>query len=256
MPSKGRPTRGASVTEGTVPGQGTGPDSTSRAPLPTLQVRPIPISVAMTIIVLYHYLHSLPGGTCLAFGVFVGKRLLGALTLGVGPLNAYSLVEGATRGDCLTLTRLWMSDELPPNSELCVLGMVLRALKRYTHLKFLLTYADPAQGHVGYIYQATNWLYTGLSAAMPLYDLGDGIARHSRSLSHAFGTHSVRHFAAHGVKVKLVPQAAKHRYIYFLDPKWQGRLRVPVLPYPKKEVSLDSDHRNPHRAAPESSLEP
>lgn len=59
------------------------------SPLQTLQVRPVPIAVAKALIVPNHYLHSLPGGTCLAFGVFVQRRLLGALTLGVGPLNAY-----------------------------------------------------------------------------------------------------------------------------------------------------------------------
>lgn len=205
--------------------------------LQPLQVRPIPIRWAREILVRHHYLHSLPGGTCLAFGVFLVSRLLGVLTLGVGPLNGYSLVEGATPADCLVLTRLWLSDGLPKNSESRVLGVVLRSLKRHTEVKFLVTYADPAEGHVGVIYKASGWLYTGLSEAMPLYDLGDGKLRHSRSLSHAFGTHSVRHFATHNVAVKLVPQAAKHRYLYFLDPAWRGRLRAPLLPYPKREAA-------------------
>ena len=114
-----------------------------------------------------------------------------------------------------------------------MLGAVLRALKQHTSLKFLLIYADPAQGHVGTIYQATNWLYTGLSDAMPLYDLGDGRLRHSRSLSHAYGTHSMRYFANHGVEVGVVRQSRKHRYLYVLDPTWRQRLLAPVLPYPK-----------------------
>ena len=200
------------------------------------QVRPIPILMARRLLEGEHYLHSLPGGTHLAFGVFLGNKLLGALTLGVGPLNAYSLVEGATPDDCLTLTRLWLSDELPKNSESRFIGIVIRALKRHSRLKFLVSYADPTKGHLGTIYQATGWLYTGLSEAMPKYDLGDGKAYHSRSLSHAYGTHSIEHFAQHGVTVKLVPQQAKHRYVYFLDPTWRERLLVPVLSYPKKEA--------------------
>jgi hypothetical protein len=40
---------------------------------------------------------SLPG-----FGVFRDGRVLGALTLGVGPMNAHSLVKGAAPDDCLT----------------------------------------------------------------------------------------------------------------------------------------------------------
>jgi hypothetical protein len=213
-----------------------GGGATPTPALHSFQVQPIPILMARRLLEREHYLHSLPGGTKLSFGVFLGSRLVGALTLGVGPLNAFSLIDGATSDDCLTLTRLWLSDSLPQNSESRFLGVVLRSLKRHTRVKFLASYADPAQGHLGTIYQATGWLYTGLSQATPLYDVGDGKTRHSRSLSHAFGTHSVEHFSRHGIQVKLAPQQAKHRYVYFLDPGWREQLQVPVLPYPKQEV--------------------
>ncbi len=228
-------TSAASVEASTVPIHGTGPGASPRAALQSLQVRPISTRVARSILEPHHYLHSLPAGTRLAFGVFACPRLLGALTLGVGPKNVYRLVEGATPDDCATLTRLWLSDDLPANSESRVLGVTLRALKRHTGLRFLVSYADPSQGHVGTIYQATNWVYTGFSEVMPLYDIGDGKPRHSRSLSHAYGTHSVRHFARHGVNVRLVPQAAKHRYIYFLDPSWRQRLMAAAKPYPRRK---------------------
>ena len=202
--------------------------------LSSLDIRPVPMAIAKMLFVRNHYLRSLPGGTCLNIGIFAGDRLLGAVALGAGPPNSHSLVEGAVWGDCLALTRLWLSDELPHNSESRTLGLVIRAIRKHTSVKFLLTYADPSQDHVGTIYQATNWLYTGLSAAMPLYDLGDGVARHSRTIAHSYGSHSVRYFADHGVDVRLVPQESKHRYVYFVDPRWRGRLRVPVLPYPVK----------------------
>ena len=201
--------------------------------LHSFRVVPVPMNVAKGLIVRHHYLHSLPGGSQLAFGVFLEDRLMGAMIIGVGSFNAHSLVEGATANDCSTLSRLYLSDELPKNSESRVIGVVIRSLKKNTDLKFMLSYADPAQGHIGVIYQATGWLYTGLSDAMPLYVLGDGKPRHSRSLAHSFGTHSLEHFRRHGVEVKLVPQDAKHRYICFLDQDWQERLKVPVLPYPK-----------------------
>lgn len=124
-------------------------------PTPALQsllVQPVPLILARELLVREHYLHSLPGGTHLAFGVFWEDRLLGALTLGTGPFNAHALVDGTAPGDCLTLTRFWLSGRLPGNSESRVLGVVFRSLKRHTDLKFLVTYADPAQGHVGTIY--------------------------------------------------------------------------------------------------------
>ena len=212
-----------------------GPGASPRAALQQLRVQPIPHGWARELLEREHYLHSLPGGTMLRFGVFLAVRLLGALTIGVGPKLGHRLVGGASSQDCATLTRLWLSDELPANSESRVIGIILRSLDRHTSLKFLLAYADPAVGHVGTVYQATGWLYTGLSSPMSVYDLGDGVLRHSRSLGYSFGSHSMKHFRYSGVPIKAVTQSPKHRYLRFLDRSWKKRLRVPVLPYPRKE---------------------
>ena len=224
----------AGVTGSTASRQGAGAGSKPSAALQSLRVQPIPLITAKKLVETHHYLHSLPGGTQLTFGVFLDNRLMGAVTLGAGPAYAHSLVEGASRRDCLTLTRLWLSDELPANSESRTISIVIRLLRKHTDLKFLLSYADPAHEHLGTIYQATNWLYTGLSSAMPLYDLGNGITRHSRSVAQIFGTHSVKFLSQEGREVKRIPQPAKHRYIYFLDSSWRSRLTVKILNYPKK----------------------
>ena len=103
--------------------------------LHSLRVVPIPIKVAKEVIVRNHYLRSLPGGTQLAFGVFLNGRLMGAVTLGVGPFNSHRLVEGAPAKACLTLSRFWLAHELPKNSASKVIGTVLRFLKKHTNLK-------------------------------------------------------------------------------------------------------------------------
>ena len=209
-------------------------------PTPALQsirIAPIGFDVAKRVLVERHYLHSMPGGTQISLGAFVEDRLQGVLTLGVGPTNAHRLVEGAQPNDCVTLTRLWLSDELPKNSESRVLGIALRSLRTATSIKFVLTYADPNAEHVGTIYQATNWIYIGESQAMSLLDLGDGVPRHTRTIAHRFGTHSLKHFQEHGMTVKKIPQSPKHRYIYFLDKSWRDQLNPEQLPYPKKEIS-------------------
>ena len=204
--------------------------------LQSLNIRPIPFVAAKQLLLKHHYLHSLPGGTKLGLGVFLNESLLGVITFGAGPALTYSLVKDAAPEDCLVLSRLWLSDLLPKNSESHVIAIALRHLKKYTRIRFVVSYADPSAGHVGTIYQASNWLYIGQSEAMPLFDIGDGKARHSRSLSHAFGSHSVKYLKSQGINVKLVDQAAKHRYIYFLDPKWRTKLNTKVLPYPKKGI--------------------
>ena len=200
-----------------------------------LEVKPIPVTVARDLIISHHYLGSFPGGTRLCFGVFIDQRLVGSLTLGVGSKESHRLVSGARPNDCMTLTRLWISDELGKNTESYVIGLVLRKLRRHTSVKFVISYSDPAEGHHGVIYQASNFIYTGLSVAMPKYDLGDGIARNSRTLGQIFGTHSTRYLKRNGIKVRLIPQVPKHRYLYFLDRRWRTRLTVPILPFPKAE---------------------
>jgi hypothetical protein len=225
-----------------IPNQGETGDSCADKALHDLRLIPISRVDAKTLIVRNHYSHTLPGGTKMSFGVILNGRLLGVMTFGVGPFYGYKLVDGATPDDVVTLTRLWLSDELQRNSESKVLGIALRSLKRDTSLKFVIAYSDPTVGHLGIIYQATNWLYTGLSFATPLYDIGDGTLHHSRSLAHQLGSHSIRYLTLQGINAKAVPQSAKHRYIYFLDDSWRSRLAVPVLPYPKKEREMNGNN--------------
>lgn len=199
-------------------------------------LRPIPHAVARRVCEKHHYLHSFPGGSLLSFGVFVGPRLLGVAVLGCGPKNALLLLHGAQGHELVTLSRLWLDDLLGRNSESRTLGVLLQHLRRdQSTIKAVLAYSDPLAGHMGTIYQAAGFLYLGESEAMSLYRLNGGPPQHSRSLSHAFGTHSVKHFADHGVAVELVQQAPKHMYMVFVDPAWRDRLTRPTLPYPKKQ---------------------
>ena len=156
------------------------------------------------------------------------------LPLEPAPLS-YRLVEGAKPDDCLTLTRLWLSDRLPRNSESRALGLTLKALRRNTTVKFLVSYAYPGLGHIGFVYQATGWVYTGLSSARPFTtsEMAFHIT-HGRSPMRWAATASDSGESMVS-RVKIVPQFAKHRYIYFLDPILGPRLAVTALPYPKKE---------------------
>ena len=235
------PTRAGSVEAARFEHHRTGGGAIPTPALHSIRITPIGFQIAKRVLVEHHYLHSMPGGTQICLGALVGDRLLGVLTFGVGPTNAHRLVDGATPSDCVTLTRLWLSDELPKNSESRVVGIALRSLRAATTLKFVLTYADPNAEHVGTIYQATNWIYIGRSQAMPLLDLGDGVGRHTRTVAHDFGTHSLKHFRRHGMDVKRIPQVPKHRYIYFLERSWRDQLKAEQLPYPEKEISNATD---------------
>ncbi len=199
-----------------------------------IELRVIPYQIAQKLFEKHHYTHSISASTRLILGAFMGERLLGAVQFNCGNLEAHRVVEGAKPEDCVTLARLWLSDELPANSESRVIGIALRLLRKYSPAKFVLTYADPSQGHLGRIYQATNWLYLGKSQSRKLIDVGDGKLRHTRTLSHRLGSSSFEFVKALAPEAKTVSRMPKHKYIYFLDPSWRNRLRAPILSYPKE----------------------
>ncbi len=197
-----------------------------------LWVAPTPHRVARDLCRKHHYLRSYPGGALVNFGVFVGDLLLGVAVLGVGPSNLHRLFRDANPREVVCLSRLWLDDRLGRNSESRTLGIILRHLRRHqSTIKAIVAYSDPSAGHSGTIYRAAGFLYLGESDVMPLFRLPDGTVHHSRSLSHAFGTHSRTYFQAHGVALELVPQAAKHIYVALIDLSWRNRLTRPVLPY-------------------------
>jgi hypothetical protein len=197
-----------------------------------LHVRLISYREAREPIEHYHYLHSMPSGVLACFGVYADGALVGAVVFANGNLNSHKLVSGSRPSDCATLARLWLDDCLGPNSESRVLGVVLRHIRRTTNLKFLLSYADPVAGHVGTIYQATNWLYLGATGASGYLDVGMGALRHPRTVSEVFGSNSVRHLRATGVPARRVYLPGKHRYVYFIDASWRWRLRLKAWRYP------------------------
>ncbi len=204
-----------------------------RSILKALAVRPVMPSVVHSIIEERHYLHSMPAATRRCYGVYLDDVLLGAAVFTSGARQSHRLLAAACPQDVSVLARLWLSDALPPNSESRVLGIVLRTLQRETTWKLILSYADPAAGHVGTIYQATGWVYLGQTEADSYIRLPDGVVYHPRTVYQRFGSNSIGHLRATDIPAARVPMMGKHRYAYVLDPAWQWRLRGHVQPYPR-----------------------
>lgn len=198
-----------------------------------LVVQPVSATIARRLSEAKHYLGSYPGGASLNFGVFVGTHLLGIVVLGAGPANLHRFFDGALPQEVMCLARMWLDDRLGRNCESRTLGIILRHLRReQTIIKALVAYSDPQAWHSGIIYQASGFLYLGPSTAMPRYRLPNGSVHHSRSLSNTYGTHSLKYFESHGVRVEAIQQQPKHTYVTLIDPSWRDRLTRPVLPYP------------------------
>ncbi|MGH6678174.1 MAG: hypothetical protein ACREDL_04365 [Bradyrhizobium sp.] len=213
-------------------------ESDPRAPSPkTLIVQPVLPSVVRSPIVEHHYLHNMPAAAWRCFGVFSGGSLSGAVVFTAGTRQGHRAIVGARPQQVATLARLWLADELPKNAESRVIGVVLRLLRRDSPWKALLSYADPAAGHVGTIYQATGWIYLGQTAPASYVDLGDGKALHPRTVYDRLGSNAVGHLRRTGIPARRAVVSGKHRYVYVLDLGWRWRLRDRPQPYPRPAVS-------------------
>jgi hypothetical protein len=120
-------------------------------------VEPIAKNVAADLVVERHYLHRAPT-ISFAFGLYGLGDLVGVVTFGV-PASR-SVQKGACPSDpnlVLELNRLWVDDIAPKNSESLFVSWALGMLPA----RIVVSYADTAAGHLGYIYRALNFRYAG-----------------------------------------------------------------------------------------------
>lgn len=200
---------------------------------------PIPNSEAKEIIEQYHYTKSCPKATY-SLGFYYKDKLCTVIVYGQ-PSNsnlAASLWEGGNEQECLELLRLFSFDWCPKNIESYCISQSIKWLKKnHPEIKMLVSYADTSVGHVGYVYQASNWLYVGMSSAEREIYI-DGKRYHRRSLYDKFGTSSLKVLKEMlGDRLELGERYRKHKYIYVLgkDKKEHKELmrKLKVKPLPK-----------------------
>ena len=178
-----------------------------------------------------HYAKRIPS-ISYSFGLFYNSILVGVLTIGKPASN--SLCVGVC-GECYSkyvyeLNRLCVNDGLDKNSLSFFLS---RSLKLINESLIIVSYSDTYYGHTGYIYQATNWIYTG--ATKERTDIGFADNKHSRHYDKSTDKKMNRKF-----------RSSKHRYIMFignLKTEFSRALKYPILSYPKSENKrYDSSH--------------
>jgi hypothetical protein len=211
------------------------PEPTQTEDFTSADYRLISYATAARIISRNHYLGT-PGSTVVSYGMFVGADLAGVITYGTipGP-NARGICGEEHASKVLELTRLFVFDWAGRNAESSFIGASFRLLKPKAIEQggmILISYADTAAGHVGTIYQATNWLYTGQSFSTKCVDPTTGQLIHSRVASDP-------RRGASSAGMERVAAPAKHRYITFVGRRDQVRtlrcsLHWPTYAYPKQ----------------------
>jgi hypothetical protein len=195
-------------------------------------IRQIDYRTAMDVVVREHYLHR-KAPCSVAFGLYLGDDLKGVVCYGTpssAPLRCgIAGIENA--GNVAELTRLWVCDSVPRNGESFLIGRTVRKAGK----EIVVSFAEIQQGHLGIVYQATNWIYTGLSAKRTNWTI-DGVSKHCQTLADKYTAKQIR--AKFGDKFRLEDRPRKHRYV-FLNAKGKRRaelmavLRYKQQPYPK-----------------------
>jgi len=179
------------------------------------------------------------------FGLFINNSLEGIVTYGMPPspqVGRGFLGEG-NRTKVIELNRLCINERAPKNAASFLVGRSLRNLKGWA----VVSYADGAMGHIGYIYQATNFIYCGAAKSHDKEYWIEGQWVHAKVLTNRGITAPSVYAKEHNIKVKD-PQP-KHRYIYFCDKSLKKYLKYDSQPYPKGETKryLSSDIIEPQQ---------
>ena len=170
-----------------------------------------------------HYARRMPQ-VSYAFGLYIDHWLQGVCTYGTG--NNYMVIEHppVPGNPTLELNRLFTEDDCA----IPLSAFVAKTLRLLPTPHTILSYADPSKGHVGTIYQALGWIYTGLSEATVIYEL-EGVEYHARSIADMFGTNKAGLLPP---EVSILPGVRKHRYVKLLG-KASAPLKWEAQPYPK-----------------------
>lgn len=196
------------------------------------KIKQISYREAMEIVVKNHYLHR-KCPCSIAFGLFLNDEIKGVICYGTpssstlrsgiaGKENSFNVIE---------LTRLWVCDTVPKNGESFLIGNTLKMCGK----EIVVSYAEINQGHLGVVYQATNWLYTGLSAKRTNWTI-EGIDKHCQTIADKHSAKEIREI--YGDRFKLVDRPRKHRYVFINANKYRKKellkqIKYPIMSYPK-----------------------
>jgi hypothetical protein len=188
-----------------------------------------------------HYLKRWTSFTY-SFGLFENQTLVGVLTFGNAiPLTMKKSLFGEKFMDLVyELNRLCTNDNLDKNSNSFFISESFKLLPKPM---IIVSYADKSVGHNGYIYQATNFIFTGESHTQLDWKLKGKEHLHSRTLmdEFAFEKNRIQKLKQkYGDDLYQVKREAKNRYVYVLASK---KLKSKIMshklfeskPYPKGE---------------------
>lgn len=203
-----------------------------------MEVKEIPHKDTYPFLLDIHYAHRLPS-ISYSYGLFENKKLVGVCTYGSPPSPSLrrGLAGDRYKNIVMELNRLCLLNNKKYEASI----LVSKSLKMLPKPLIIISFADTNQNHLGVVYQATSFLYCGLSAirsdlkikgmeklhSISIMDKYRGVPHRCKRIKEDFGD-----------RVYYEKRPRKHRYVKLLGSKKQRKLMVKALkyklePYPK-----------------------
>lgn len=197
-----------------------------------ISVRQVAYDDVISFIMTIHYARRIPT-IQYAYALFLDDKKIGVITYGqpASPALCVGVAGEEFRYDVLELNRLVILPEYNGKNYASIL--ISRSLKLLPPRKFIVSYADiGGWGHTGYVYQATNFYYTGTT----------------KPRTDRYGGGHSRHYDKSDTRRQI--RTAKHRYITITGNKRDKRdllkhLKYNIIKeYPKGD-NVNYDVNNP-----------
>jgi hypothetical protein len=198
----------------------------------------------------WHYSKCLPVGKLVKIGAWEDGQFIGVVLFGRGANKSLGEPYGCGQTNSCELVRIALKQH--KNAVSKIMAVAFKFFKKMNpEMKLVISFADTEAGHHGGIYQATNWIYDGLTNSADEY-LYQGKKWHGRAFRKSHGSHL--NFIDKGLQI--IKGARKHRYLMPLDEEMRKRIMPLAKPYPKRVKQANSgDQLERGGAAPTYTLQ-
>ena len=180
----------------------------------------------------------MPAGSCTYYGWFEGGDFKGAVIFAQQTQRYMGRAYGLSLDECAELVRVALGDHEAPTSKV-VMSAVRQYKKSNPGVRLLYSYADAKQGHLGIIYQATNWVYVGDTGNKGRFEFYlDGKQLHNRTCNDLYGTSSAAKLREIEPRIIAIPEIPKHKYLMPLTKGMKAVVQKGSLPYPRRAENV------------------
>lgn len=226
-------------------------DYTHNPQLDECRVAPISLVDAKKITVSMHYMKTWPQGATHAYGMIYQKKCVGVMVLGIGATTPKKVAKYCNKIEprkYIELQRTWISDALKQNAESWMMSRVMKSLKNLG-VWLVITHSGGCKDDVGFIFQASGWLYFGFDPCNDFYETEKGeyknigsamrYGRVPNEIARKGGQSSGEYLYGPG----RIVEARRHHYCYPIHRPLRKRLAKIALPPPKNPAMFRRDQK-------------